>query len=406
MFWKRAAEAGYARLGERTHRAHRALVESPEDHLIVLLASGRARRAANAQRILELASAADPDKLVHEMIRQRVLPLLGARLLDCAPSAVSSGVAAEVHAVTARAVRQGTAHEMAMLHTLETLERRGLRCMPLKGQALSRALYGGPGFRTSTDIDLLVAPSDLRGAVEVLTSVGYRVFEDSRDQGGEWPRLHVGLRPPQGTGLPPVDVHWRLHWYEETFAPGMLDRSEIDRSGIRRAQPADELAALLLFTARDGFLGLRHAVDVAARWDDGEAPVTQDDLRSIMDDHQRLIAPLRAASKVCSALLGTPRLDWTDLPPPGRRERMAVRMADWPGRGDPDQISANVALIDALLSPPGTAQEFARRQLTAPRPNTSTAAHATKTVARFGAAAWRIRRGRAYVPNPLARLTR
>lgn len=371
----------------------------PEAELLLLLAGTQSRRQAHANRIRALGAMADPQRLMREMARQRLVPLLGSRLVECAREEVSPRLAEDVSEVTVAAIRQGAAQEMAMLHLVGMLERQGLPCLPLKGQALSRVLYGGPGLRTSTDIDLLVSPDDLWDAVAVLEEEGFRAVADRRARGGR-PLLHTVLRPPRDTGLPSVEVHWRLHWYEETFATRLLERSEVDDRGSRRATPADELAALLLFYARDGFVGLRHPTDIAARIDATEAPIRIEALDEIVAEHPLLGPPLRTATIACSQVAGTPGLSLRPLSS-ARRERLAVRFANWSGCGDADQLAANVSLVDALLSPPGTMRTFARRQLTAPDATTTTAAHASKTLARFAAGLWMVRRGRAaYAPAP------
>ena len=68
--------------------------------------------------------------------------------------------------------------------------------------------------------------------------------------------------------LPPVELHWRVHWYERNFAHERLLPPTADESpGVWRPAPTDELAALLLFYARDGFVDLRLATDLSAWWE-------------------------------------------------------------------------------------------------------------------------------------------
>jgi hypothetical protein len=50
------------------------------------------------------------------------------------------------------------------------------------------------------------------------------------------------------------------------FSAAVLERSLLV-DGMRRLEPVEQLAALLLFYARDGFLGLRFVADIAAWWD-------------------------------------------------------------------------------------------------------------------------------------------
>lgn len=368
--------------------------QSPEAELVLLLAGTRRKRSSNATGIRRLAAETDSSRLKAEMARQRMVPLLGARLIEAAPGEIDPRFAEEVHVLTEAAARHGVAQELAMQHLAAALEHKDVRCLPVKGQALSRALYGRPGMRASSDIDLLVLPADLRRAVGVLEGEGFRAVNDRQATGP--PHLHIVLVPPGGTGLPTVELHWRLHWYEESFAAQVLERSATDGPGVRRASPVDELASLLLFYARDGFVGLRYAADIATRLDATDAPVRAERLTDVMAEHPRLVPALRAASIVASRVVGTERPSFAGAPGARRREQLAMRLCDPYGRGDADQTAANVALVDLLLSPSRTFVSFAGRQLAAPDATTTAAAHSTKTLTRFAAALWALRGGRAY----------
>lgn len=362
-----------------------------ERELLVLLAGPRAGREAQRERIRQIAATADPQRLSAAMERQRMLPLLGTRLLEAAPDVVPAALAEQIGGAAAREAGRGAAQELLTLDLVGALERDGVRCVPLKGQTLSRLLYGAPGLRAAADVDLLVGPADLWDAANVLERRGFSVVPDRRLRDG-LPLLHLLLRPPPGTGFPMVELHWRLHWHERSFGDRLVAHSREDRLVARRPVPAHELAALLLFYARDGFVGLRQAADIAAWWDAQPETAGGDALRGVATAHPALWPALRAAALVCAELLGTARPDLADLPAPRRRERLAMRLANPWGEGGRGQIAANVALVDACLSPRGSLPEFARRALTAPDDDTTTVAHASKTVARFGAALWRLRR--------------
>ena len=80
------------------------------------------------------------------------------------------------------------------------------------------------------------------------------------------PLLHFVLVHERGE-LPPVELHWRVHWYEQRFARERLLPPTAGQEGQWRPAPADELTSLLLFYARDGFIDLRLATDLGAWWD-------------------------------------------------------------------------------------------------------------------------------------------
>jgi len=223
----------------------------------VLLAAGtRARRATAEPRLRELLADVSWPALHDELARQRLVPLLGGRSLEAttgAPEAFARAVAEETRAARAA----GDLGELITLRIAAALEAAGIANVPLKGPLLARALHGDTAMRSSRDIDLLVARADLGASVEALAPLGWHV-----DPEAAAPVLHVRL--VSDAGLPDVEVHWRVHWYESAFAARALARAAAGPDGVRRLRPEDELVALVLYHARDGFAGLRHAIDLTA----------------------------------------------------------------------------------------------------------------------------------------------
>jgi hypothetical protein len=144
----------------------------------------------------------------------------------------------------------------------------------------------------------------------------------------------------------------------------MLARGEaID--GTRRPLPIDQLAALLLFYARDGFAGLRLAADIAAWWDRYGDARSLRALADLAERHPPLSEAWRSAIVVASAIAGLPTGPMPDgLRPRTRRGVLACRLSNWDLRGNPDQIMANVTLVDGLLAPRSDLPRFARRLTT------------------------------------------
>lgn len=331
------------------------------------------------------------------MAKRGVLCTLGQRLVDAGRAAPE--LADAVARGREAAIRRGTVHELLTLDLTATLERKGIACLPLKGQLLSKTLYGEVGLRGTGDIDLLVDPDDLWAAGDLVHARGYLPSHPPLPR-GELPPLHLTYEDPEDE-LPRVELHWRIHWYEREFARRMLARSTPSHDGARRPDRADELASLFLFYARDGFLGVRQAVDIAAWWDRHGAAVEGRALDPIISAHPELGPSIRAGAAVADIHLGVPSAELLAAAAPrGGREKRAVRMADWRAAGGWDQLGANVSLVDGLLSPPGDLRAFAARQLTAYSAEASTVAHASKTLARFAIAMWHTRRGRTWLEAP------
>jgi 8-oxo-dGTP pyrophosphatase MutT (NUDIX family) len=261
----------------------------------VLVAAGtRARRAAAAPRMRELLAGVSWPALLDELARQRLVPLLGGRILEAAPGApepFARAVAEETRAARAA----GELGELITLRIAAALEAAGIANVPLKGPLLARALHGDTAMRSSRDIDLLVARADLGPSVDTLAPLGWHV-----DAGAAAPVLHVRL--VSDAGLPDVEIHWRVHWYECAFAARALARAIPGPDGVRRLRPEDELVALVLYHARDGFAGLRHATDLTAWWDSDRDPaLAQPLLGATIAAHPSLERALTASAIVLDA---------------------------------------------------------------------------------------------------------
>jgi hypothetical protein len=247
--------------------------------------------------------------------------------------------------------------ELTTLRIAAALETAGVANVPLKGPLLARALHGDPAARFSRDIDVLVGREDLRRAAAALEPLGWR-----REGGAGAPVLHLTLT--HDAGLPEVELHWRLHWYETEFSARALAHAQPGPDGVRRLQGVDELTALLLYHARDGFAGLRHAIDAAAWWDAHAAADDRVLLTDVALEHPVLGRALAASATVLEQLVGVP----SDRLVPGPvglpwGARRAVTLANPLMRGTPEQITAEIALVDALLAPRGQRRAFVRRRV-------------------------------------------
>lgn len=382
-----------------------------EEELLLLLCGTAERRRRMSDRIVALAARADLEVLSALMARQMLFPLLGTRLIEAAPAQVTPAMREQLDQALELARLRGLQLELLALQLQNDLERAGIPALPLKGTSLARNLYGDPGLRITQDIDILVGGEELNDAARVLERRGYRRGNGAYDSPG---RLHLGLKHERSE-LPPVELHWRIHWYEDAFSRAMLERSAPAPEG-RRARPADELAALLLFFSRDGLMGLRLAADVATWWDADERPREDPLLDPICAEAPDLRNALSASALSLERLVGV-RADAIVSARPARwRSCTAVRMANWTVSGDLDQIGANLTLIDWLLAPPGGGWAFVRRVLIPPPAQISAMyglapsavlrrtfwrlAHGPKLLVRYLIALWKVRCGRSWVPIP------
>lgn len=374
------------------------------DDLLLLIAGTEARRAAGRPDVRRIVSAVDQHDLVQALDAQRLLPVGGARLEEAAGDLLDKQFRiawqAGLHSSRARSL----ALEALTVKAIELLEGEGIRAMPLKGPALAAALYGDPGMRVSDDIDLLVPAHALSRAAEIMRGLGYREAPLRPHP------LHETMTHTD-SWMPQIELHWRIHWYEVRFSQDVLERASRDDGGRLRPRAGDQLAMLLLFFARDGFVGLRLAADIAACWDRYGAEIEEGALEQVALEYPELRDALVASALVAERLVGLPASELgMEREQTTSKQRLAMRLVNWCLRGDFHQLQANVKLVDWILTPAGGRMEHLRRHLL-PRlgPNRRDhgipavpvqIVHSLKLLVRYGIALWRVRGGRCWSPLP------
>jgi hypothetical protein len=166
----------------------------------------------------------------------------------------------EDFATRARFVARQASVDRAAVEAMRALEQAGLQVLLLKGPVLSRTLYRPHEQRGYFDIDLLVAPSGLQSAREVLTALGYKNVSKLYgvdDIGGV---LHAEswAKAVDGFGNFTIDLHWRLDGCaappEPAFWTLYSERDAVEIEGERlRTLPQEGLALhLALHAAQHG----------------------------------------------------------------------------------------------------------------------------------------------------------
>lgn len=385
---------------------------SPEATLALLLVGTGARRAAARADIEALVERADFERLARRLSVQGLLGLAGSRLEAIAGERLPESFRAAVSRKVQATRRRGAVQAALTLHWTARLEDAGIACLPLKGPLLGERVHGDLGHRSSGDVDLLVERARLWQAEALLHEEGFAPPPDRLSADG-LPEWHLTLDDPQGK-LPRIELHWRIHWYEQRFSADLLARSAPQGTGARVARPADELGALLLFFARDGFLGLRQLCDLAAWWDAFGQQLAPFALQEIADGYPEARLALATAAEVAGRMVGLPSERLLDQRPAfDRRSRAAARLANWNLIGSLGEKTTTYHLVDLLLSPPGERAAAVRRQLFRdPRPRSGLARALERVrwgvrpptrIARSVLGLWRVRGGRTFSPE-VARL--
>jgi hypothetical protein len=212
------------------------------------------------------------DELVRAMRFHRIAPLAHVALRDSRPDLAEllreDRDAALMHHVRATA---SLAAVSSMLGDVPWVT--------FKGPVLSETLHPVAGLRSYGDLDVLVAPTDLREVCERLLGVGWQVLATQDDllNGEVTGELEIGR-----AGSAVVDLHWSLLLSEtlrrsfQIPTADLLARSTSVRIGpteVRTLDAADTLVHLCHHAAMSGAVRLIHLLDVdqAARrildWD-------------------------------------------------------------------------------------------------------------------------------------------
>jgi hypothetical protein len=336
-----------------------------ERQLILLSAGTTERRQQQQEHAGRLVVSQDWPRLTETLRLRKLLPVLGPRILELAKGSADDAFAEAVRESVEAGRRQGAFLQLISLRVTAMLAEAGIRSTPLKGPLLGEAIHGDPGRRLSTDIDLLVAPDQLEEAVEVVRRLGYGTPADHVYEHG-LPLLHYVLLHERGE-LPSVELHWRVHWYERSFAPERLLAPSVDSAEDWQPARVDELAALLLFYARDGFVDLRLASDLSAWWDVYGTEVNPETMDDLLHAYPKLGRAIHTAVEAAEKTVGLPvGKIISDRHRLGLRGRIAARLANPNPDSSPAQIYADMGLIDGLLAPRGGFGGFVRRQVLPP----------------------------------------
>lgn len=225
-----------------------------------LLAAARAWVDGGARTSFDWLSlsASARERLLATAERERLVALLHAVTRR---QPISRDVSDRLRSAWVLAERQhllGVA-QLGRLHS--AFDRRGIPMIPLKGPALGEALYGDPGVRPFTDLDLLVHRADVERAVALLSTLGYRHIAWDRTLDYELAHATAACFVPRDTG--PADLSVDLHWGLVSFPAGVTPRT-IDAEEVwTRAVETERGDTRVLELCREDlllYLGLHLAV--------------------------------------------------------------------------------------------------------------------------------------------------
>ena len=237
---------------------------SPEHRL--LLACARSVLAPGGSPDPGLLAGVDAERLTTLAVRHGMLPLV-ARYVGSFGAAGASLFAA-LRPRLLEGSRVAMALTAELLAVVRRLEERGIPVLAYKGPALAIQAYGEPTLRRFGDLDLVVEPTALDGAVAALGELGFRAEPfGSPEQRAAVLRdgHHLGLSREAAI----VELHWRfgkrIFGYAEEL-DGLWERRQtlsVAGAAVPVLAPGDHLLALSIHASKEAWSALEGILSIA-----------------------------------------------------------------------------------------------------------------------------------------------
>ena len=125
---------------------------------------------------------------------------------------------------------------------LSEFEERGVEIIPLKGTAFAERHFGHLGARPTSDIDLLIKPTDMDQAIYIVNSLGY--IEERKQIPFHFHRSYSKVLP--GSTIPlTVELHWDI--LKQNTATFSIDELWEESSSINDSLYIKQLSNFHLF---------------------------------------------------------------------------------------------------------------------------------------------------------------
>ncbi len=171
-----------------------------------------AARVRSAEQIRRLAGRKlDWEAVIEQAGRQRLTPVVFAALEESAAEGIPGAVRERLRISSTQHAIHNLKVYAALAEVLAAFSAGGIPVVGLKGIALAKTVYSNLALRPVGDIDLLVRPSDLEAAHDLLLRLDYVPDESVHPQ--EWYRTtHHHLAPCDGPGgAARIELHHHIH---------------------------------------------------------------------------------------------------------------------------------------------------------------------------------------------------
>ncbi len=249
---------------------------APEMQVVLCCARLHMDEAMIDQLLQLLQQPLDWDRIIDSALTHRVTPLLYQNLNTHAVDQMPADVLADLHQVFHDNQLDNLALTQELLKLCKLLTEHQIATIPFKGPLLATTVYQNLALRTFSDLDILVHPSQLLEARELLLAHGYQSFMqhvyvlNSLRQEKRLIRV-LGECPLQhSANLFCIDLHQRLvagEFYNlsGTFTQVWYRLETVSLLGtpVPNLHPEDLLLYLCIHGAKDRWQRLSWVCDVA-----------------------------------------------------------------------------------------------------------------------------------------------
>ncbi len=211
----------------------------------------------------------DWDALVRLAMHHGVLPLVHRYLTAECGSEFPAEAAAKFRLQDQLNVLHNRHLTNELARYLRAFAQAGVRAIWFKGPILASLAYGDIGLRQFSDLDLLIAKSDLATVAEILIAAGYNSHLSRRDgiTGGYFQEFEECFSGPNRLGA--IDVHWKMT--PKAFPFGPSDDEVFARAisyplgddAVPTLAPDDLFLYLCVHGAKHGWPKLEMICDIA-----------------------------------------------------------------------------------------------------------------------------------------------
>ncbi len=244
--------------------------QRPEIELLLCCARARID-AARAERLRQLAAGAlDWDYLVALAARHGLQPLVHWHLNAVCPQAVPPTHRAALHTAFTRVSALNVFLTRELQKLLALFAAQGVVAAPYKGPALAADLYGHIALRQFGDLDILVRPSDIKRARDVLLAEGYAPYPPLTDaQQARLLRTQCNQPFTRERNRLVVELHWSVSAprfarpFEGDGFWSRLGAGRLDGTRVHTPAAEDMLLALCVHGTKHCWERLAWVSDVA-----------------------------------------------------------------------------------------------------------------------------------------------